>query len=177
MGFLETAGLLVAVAVVLIWAIRTNLEQREISRHLRTIFITEASDLIGKPEFPDRHALMLAGMSALPQGWATRFFVLTLFKQFLFSEKKKRSTGPNFEQVPHQLRKKYVLAMLAFALSDSYRCVFFGRIFRATNSWISEAVEEPKEDINAHATKVVIEQVSLASSRKSPMPEIAMAVA
>lgn len=175
MGFLGTAGLLVAVAVALIWIIRTNLEQREVSRQLRTIFIAEASDLIGKPEFPDRHAKMLAAMSGFPQGWSTRFIVLTLLKRMLVGEGKATSDGPSIEQVPHQLRKKYVLAMLAFALSDSYRCVLFGRIFRATNTWISSAIAEPKEDVNAHATKAVIDQVSLASARKATTPEMAIA--
>lgn len=175
MGFLGTAILLVAVAVALIWIVRTNLAHRQLSRNLRVIFINEASDLIGKPEFPDRHAKMLAGMAGIPQGWSTRFLVLTLFKRMLFGETNVGSKGPNIEQVPPQLRKKYVLAMLAFTLSDSYRCVFFGRIFRATNSWISAAIEEPKGDVDAHATKAVIEQVTLVSARKSAAPEFAIA--
>lgn len=177
MGTWGVAAILVAVAAALIWLVRTNLQQREISRRLRIVFIAEAGDLIGKPEFPDAHARMLASMASIPQGWATRFFVIALAKRLLFGESSAGTDGPRLEQVPSNLRRKYVLAMLAFVLSDSYRCVIFGRIFRATNSWIGAAVDEPKEDVNAHATKVVIEQVSRASARKVSAIDDAMALA
>lgn len=166
MGFLVTAAILVAVSVVLVLLVRKNLEHRQKSRKLRELFVSEASDLVAKPEFPAVHAEFLIGMASIPQGWATRFYVTTLGKRLLSRKGNSRGTAPNIEQVPKQLRKKYVVAILAFALSDSYRCVIFGRIFRATHSWLGEALREPKPDVDAHATRAVIEQVSNASAHK-----------
>lgn len=177
MEFWGTAIILVAVAAGLVALIRKNLEQRDLSRRLRTIFISEANDLVGKPEFPSAHAQMLVSMAGFPEGWVTRFFVANLVRRLLIGRSDRVTSGPKMEQVPFNLRKKYVLAMLSFALSDSYRSVIFGHIFRATNSWLTEAIKEPKGDISAHATQTVIEQVSQASVKRSTHKESEMAAA
>lgn len=162
MGFVGTAAVLVVVSAGLVFVIRKNLEQREIARRLREIFIQEATDLVAKPELPDKHARQLVNMASIPQGWITRLFVLRFVKHLFFgpSERTRRPDAPRLEDVPSALRKKYVLAILAFTLSDSYRCVIFGHVFRATNDWLGDAVKEPKSDVDAHATRNVIDQVS-----------------
>ncbi|HCJ20252.1 MAG TPA: hypothetical protein DHV64_01685 [Erythrobacter sp.] len=177
MGFWSTAAVLVAVSVALVALVRKNLEQRELARKLRDVFIAEANDLVAKPEFPDEHAKLFINMASIPQGWATRFYVATLAKRLFFGRRERASAAPKFDSVPQSLRKKYVLAMLAFALSDSYRCVVFGHIFRATNSWLGEAVKEPKRDVNAHATRIVIDQVSQASARRQTQTHAELAAA
>lgn len=161
MSFAITAAVLVAGSAGLVLLARKNLEHRELARRLRDIFLSEANDLVSKAEFPDAHARQLVDMAALPEGWVTRFFVVRLAKRMFFGRNsRRRSDTPRMEQVPPALRRKYVLAMLAFALSDSYRCVIFGHIFRAANGWLDAAVREPKRDVDAHATQEVIEQVS-----------------
>lgn len=168
MNFLNIAIILTLASVALVLLIRKNLEHRTASRKLRAIFISEANDLVGKPEFPEDIARMLVGMSALPGGWATRFFVLSMIKNlFWVSKNTTDKDALKIDQIPKQLQKKFVLAMLAFALSDSYRCVIFGRIFRTTNNWLTDAIKEPKVDIYAHATRDVIGQVFQMQSRKS----------
>lgn len=168
MNFLNIAIILIVVSVALVALIRKNLEQRIVSRKLRSIFINEAYDLIAKPEFPEAHAKMLVGMSAMPGGWITRVMVMLMIRNLFWSSSKvKKHDGPKIEQVPKSLQKKFVLAMLAFSLSDSYRCVIFGRIYRTTNNWLTDAIEEPKGDVYAHATSNVIGQVVEMQSRKA----------
>ena len=176
MNVFVTAITLIAIALGLVFLVRTNLENRAAARKLREVFIAQAHDLVAKPEFPDAHAKLLIGMASIPQGWATRYFVTRLAGELLWAGKRTNNGDlPKLEQVPQQLQKKFVLAMLAFTLSDSYRCVIFGRIFRATNSWLHDAVQEPKPDVNAHATRNVIVQVAQMSNRKvDHHPEMAM---
>ena len=166
MSFLSAAMVLIAVSIALVVMIRKNLSQRETARKFRTIFIAQANDLVAKPDFPEKHARMLTEMSAIPQGWITRYFVASLAKNLFFGSSKKKIDAPSLDQVPDQYLNKYVLALLSLALSDSYRCVILGRIFRITNSWIGEAIEEPKPDVRAHATRIVIEQVVQYGERK-----------
>jgi hypothetical protein len=166
MAFLYTTVVLTVVSVGLILMIRKDLRQREIARKLRTTFIAQADDLVAKPDFPDKHARMLTEMAAIPQGWITRYFVIILVKNLFWSSPKDTIDAPSLDQVPEQYLKKYVIALLALALSDSYRSVIFGRIFRTTNSWIVAAIEEPKSDVRAHATRIVIEQVAQYGGRK-----------
>lgn len=168
MGFVGNAAVLLLVSAGLVTMIRKNLAQRELSRKLREIFIQEASDLVAKADFPAAHARLFIGMSSLPEGWATRLHVSYLFAELIgISKKRSRADAPSVEQVPAHLRKKFVVAMLAFALSDSYRAVIFGHIFRATNRWITDAVREPQTDVEAHATRNVIEKVVQVQARKS----------
>jgi hypothetical protein len=168
MSFVGTATALVAVSAGLVFVIRKNLEQRALARKLREIFIQEANDLVAKAEFPEAHARLLINMASIPQGWMTRFLVAALAKELFFGKSaRKRRDAPSLEQVPPNLRKKFVLAILAFTLSDSYRCVIFGHVMRATNNWLGDAVREPKADVNAHATRNVIEQVAQIPSRQA----------
>jgi len=167
MSFLTAAVVLTAIAAALVLLIRKNLEQRDTARKLRAIFIAEANDLVAKPDFPAKHARMLTEMSAVPQGWITRYFVFKLTKELFGGKANVRVEAPSINQVPDQYLQKYVLAILALALSDSYRCVIFGRIFRTTNQWIVDAIEEPKPDVRAHATRIVVEQVAQYGERKA----------
>lgn len=161
MSVLGTAIVLIGVSAGLVSLIRTNLNQRQHARKLRAIYIAEANDLVGKPDFPDAHARLLVDMATLPPGWVTRYFVFRLVKDLFRAPKKaRRRDAANLGQIPVHLQKKFVLATLAFALSDSYRCALLGRIFRASNNWIVDAVREPKPDVNAHATQIVIERVA-----------------
>ena len=176
MGYAGLAAVLIAVSAGVVFLIRKNLAQRERARALRTMFIEQANDLVAKPEFPDAHARMLIDMSSLPEGWATRLFVARLAKHLFFGQsgRTRAVAAPKLDQVPHGLRRKYVLAILAFALSDSYRCVIFGHIFRATNSWLNDAVKEPKSDVDAQATRNVIDQVAqMPTHRKVRQRELA----
>lgn len=172
MGFVGIAAVLLLVSVGLVAIIRKNLAQRELSRKLRATFIQEANDLVSKSDFPAAHARLLISMSSLPEGWATRLYVTYLATQLLgFSKSRPRAGAPKIDQVPPHLRKKFVVAMLAFALSDSYRAVIFGHIFRSTNSWITDALSEPKADVEAHATRNVIERVVQVQALKSARHE------
>ncbi len=162
MGFYAAAALtVILVSVGLVLLIRRNLRQRVLARRLRALFLSTAEDLIGKPEFPDRHARQLFEFSAIPGGWLTRYAVFVLLRQILTGKGPRRlhKDAPTFEQVPPQLRAKYVTAVLAFALSDSYRCAILGRIWRGANAWIMDAVNDVQPDVNAHATRSVVDQV------------------
>src|SRR3546814_1468561 len=135
MSFVGTATVLIGVSVGFVLLVRKILDHRERARALRAIFISEANDLVGKPEFPDSHARLLIGMAAIPPGWATRYFVFRLVRDLFWARKKSSARNlPRLEQVPTNLQRKFVLAMFAFALSDSYRCVIFGRVFRTSRS-------------------------------------------
>lgn len=163
MGFYAIASLVVlSVWLGLVLLIRRNLRQREKARRYRTVFVSVAEDLISKPEFPDRHAKNLAEMSAFPEGWITRFMVIILLKEMLVGKSRRRRGPPKFnvEDVPQNLRVKYVVAIFAFALGDSYRCAILGRMWRAANPWVGEAIDSPKVDVNAHATTRMVDQVS-----------------
>lgn len=167
MSFINIAVVMAAGFFALVLLIRKNLQQRETSRKLRQIFIAEAEDLVGKPDFPQRYAEMLVDAADIPQGWLTRFFVFKLVKELFWGRTNRgKEYNLKIEEIPTSLQRKYVLAILALALSDSYRCVIFGRVFRATNSWIGDAVREPKPDVNAHATRDVIQQVAQMQLRK-----------
>jgi hypothetical protein len=148
--------------------IRRNLRQRPKARELRTLFITTLNDLVGKPDFPDAHARQLVQMAALPQGWLTRFMVFQLVKSAVFGERNRRKTPAlSFEHVPHHLRALYVTAIFAFLWSDTYRCALFGRVVRSLNSWIMDAIQEVKPDVNAHATRSVVNLVNQVQAPKA----------
>lgn len=169
MGFYISAAIIaVAVSSGLVFVIRRNLADREKSRHLRAIFVAAAGDLVGKPELPDAHARQLVMLANIPEGWLTRFMVLVLLKRMLVGAGQRRTQGiPIFDQVPANLRPQYVTALLSFALSDSYRCAIFGQIWRAAYGWVGDAVKEIKPDVNAHATRTVVEQMSSMPSRRA----------
>lgn len=163
MSFYTTASIVTGlVSIGLVLLVRRNLRQRAIARRLRKVFISLAEDLVSKPEFPEAHARQLVEFSAIPSGWLTRFAVFVLLKQIFTGSgvRSKTRDKPKVEQVPENLRAKYVMAILAFALSDSYRCAILGRVWRGANPWIIEAVRNVKPDVNAHATRSVVEQVA-----------------
>lgn len=164
MGFWGTAILLIALATAVIMIVRTSLNNRALSRDLRAIFICQVEKMIVDPRLPEGHARLLLAMVDLPECLTTRNYVLSLFGRIIVSETPRPAISPRIEELPVQLRKQYVLAMLSFALADSYRCVVLGRIFRAANNWVLAAVEKPKPDVNAHATKVIVQNVTYAST-------------
>lgn len=161
MSFYITCSLIVAVvSTCLILLIRRNLRQRGLAREFRAIFIAEANDLIGKPEFPDEHARHLIEFAAIPQGWITRYMVMVLIRgMFTGHSVKPRSNSLKLDQVPHNLRAKYVMAILALGLSDSYRCALLGRIWRGAYGWVPQAVKQVKPDVEAHATRLMVGQM------------------
>lgn len=165
------------VILALVWAglvllVRRNLRQRQRARDLRAQFIALADELVGRPGFPDAHAQQLVRMASLPQGWLTRFMVVVLLKQMLFGRGVSSRRGlPKIGQVPKALREKYVVAMLSFVLSDSYRCAILGRVVRGTYSWIGEALNEVAPDVNAHATRKVVEQISSVKAPRGAQSE------
>ena len=148
----STVAIFISLALVLL--LRRNLRQRTLARKLRAIFIATVDDLVGKPELPDAHSRQLAEFAAIPEGWITRYAVFAFLKAIVTGRRTFGVSGaPRLEQVPHNLRPKYVTAILALALSDSYRCALLGRIWRGAYGWVGEAVKEVKPDLNAHATR------------------------
>jgi len=162
MSFLATTAILLLIWVSVVGLVRRNLRQRDDARKFRAIFETEASDLIGKAEFPDAHARQLLVMSKIPGGWLTRFMLFAILKQTILGRPVRRAAGPQIDQVPRQLQAKYVIALLAFILSDSYRCALFGRVIRGIYPWLRQALAEVKPDIHAHATRSVADQIGQA---------------
>ncbi|GGZ02581.1 hypothetical protein GCM10011614_17070 [Novosphingobium colocasiae] len=63
-------------------------------------------------------------------------------------------------RIPVQYRARYVTAIFAFLLSDTYRCALFGRVVRSAIPWLKAAIQEVKPDVNAHATQTIVERVS-----------------
>lgn len=159
MKFIILTFVVVAGTMLATWALHRNLERREHSRRLRAQFFSLADDLVGKPELPLAHAGMLVAMSAIPAGWLTRFMVGRFFYELAAGNSDVKSPL-SIEHVPVNLRAKYVLALLSFVMSDSYRCAFAGPVFRRANSWIGKAILEIKPDVNAHATQVVTSQMA-----------------
>lgn len=155
---LGATGFAITMAILLI---RRNLGQRARARHFRQIFVTAADDLIGKAELPDAHARQLLLLVGAPLGIGTRIMVLlTLFRALTGKRVLADSKGDSsLERVPQQLLEKYVRAILAFIISDSYHSAFFGPIFRAGNGWIFDAIREVKPDVRAHATKHIVASV------------------
>jgi len=160
-NFVGTSLILVLVSVGLVLLVRRNLRQRELARKLRDIFVSAAEDLVGKADLPDAHARQLMMSAAIPGGWITRYMVYMLFRQIVFGTNASQGSNKlSITKVPPQLRAKYVTALLALVLSDSYRCAILGRIWRGANNWIFDAIKEVKPDVDAHATKFVVEQVT-----------------
>ncbi len=179
-SFVTTSLILIAVAVGLVLLVRRNLNQRALSRKFREIFITAASDLVSKHDFPDAHAKHLVTMAAVPQGWLTRVMVLLMFRDMIWgrSGQRKPSSGPKLEQVPPHLRALYIRAIFSFLIGDSFRCALFGRVVRSTHRWLFDAIAEVKHDVNAHATREIVEQVAQVGvpRRFAPEPELLCAV-
>lgn len=168
MDFLATVIVLVGVWAGLVAVVRRNLQQREVARRLRARFIAIANDLVSKAEFPDAHARQLVELSRVPGGWLTRFMVCA-FVMRIFGRPLRRGSGPTIEGVPVHLRAKYVEALLAFTLGDTYRCALLGRIVRGVYSWMADALNEIKPDVNAHATRVVVEQIGQVRKKAIPI--------
>ena len=168
MGFFLSAAIIIAASACIVMLVRRSLGDRETARKLRAAFISIANDLVGKPEFPDAHARQLVTLASVPEGWLTRYMVMVLFKEMLTGSKtgKRSAQSPRLEQLPDTLRAKYVTALLAYALSDSYRSALCGRIWRGAYSWIPDAVQEVKPDVNAHATRNVVEQMGYIPASK-----------
>lgn len=154
---------LILIAAGLVLLIRRNLRQRPKARALRARFVAIADDLVGKPDFPDAAARQLVILTSFPEGWLTRFLVLMIFREMLFGNRSRRRPRPasaiSFDQIPAALRPKYVMAIIAFILSDSHRCALFGHVLRAVLPWLVDTIQEVKPDVNAHATRRVVEQV------------------
>lgn len=155
------SAIVIIVSIGLVLLVRRNLRQRTTARRFRAIFISAAEDLVSKPDFPAEHAKQLADAAAIPQGWITRFMVVSLLKEMFLG---KSSNDPlrtlSFEKVPKHLRTKYVVAIFSLALGDSYRCALLGRLWRGANLWVLQGVKEPKVDVDAHATRRMVEQVN-----------------
>jgi hypothetical protein len=159
--------IVVFVSACTVLVVRHALAQRAEARRYRAIFITAASDLIGKPEFPDEHAKQLTVYASIWAGWLTRALVLSTFWRIISGRALTRTrTGYDMNNIPEHLRPKFAVAVLALAVGDSYRSAFFGPIWRGTNSWVVDAVREIRPDVNAHATKQVIRQVSQSHAPK-----------
>lgn len=153
------AVLIISAGLVLL--IRRNLRQREAARRWRNTFMSLASDLVSKPEFPEAQAKQLTMLAVIPGGWLTRYMVAVLFRRMITGHEPKSSASKiELEQIPVALRTKYVAAIFAVAISDSYRCALLGRIWRGAYSWTFEAAGNAKPDVTAHATRSVISQVS-----------------
>lgn len=179
-SFVTISLILIAVAVGLVLLVRRNLKQRALARKFREIFITTASDLVGKHDFPDAHAQQLVTMASVPQGWLTRVMVFVMIRDLIWgrSGKPRSSKGPKLEQVPPHLRALYITAIFSMLIGDSFRCALFGRVVRSTHRWLFDALAEVKPDVNAHATKEVVEQVAQVRvpRRFVPDPELVCAV-
>jgi hypothetical protein len=170
------AFLAVGSLVGLTLLIRRTLRQRPEARKFRSIFISVAEDLIGKPEFPEAHARHLIVMSSSREGWLTRFMVAAMLKEIITGQPLRRSADAlSLDLVPANLRAKYAVAILTFAMSDSYHCAIFGRIWRGANSWISEAITDVKPDVDAHATRSVVARVNHAHPPRHSHPTGALA--
>ncbi len=176
-SFVTTSLILIAVAVGLVLLVRRNLKQRELARKFRAIFIATANDLVGKHDFPDAHAKQLVAMASIPQGWLTRFIVFVTFRDMIWgrSGTRKPNNAPKLEQVPPNLRALYITAIFSLLISDSFRCALFGRVVRSTHRWLFDAVAEVKPDVNAHATKEVVEQIGQVRLPQRFVPEPALA--
>ena len=159
MSFVLEAVVVVAVTAGLVASVRRNLRHRPKARKLRNLYVSIADDLVGKPEFPDAHARLLAEVSAIPEGWLTRAMVFILLKEMIFGKGKKSPPRFRLDDVPPELQVKFATAVLALVLSDSYRCAVLGRLWRGANLWVIDAVKEPRPDANAHSTRRVVEQV------------------
>ncbi|MFL6726826.1 MAG: hypothetical protein ACJ8FS_09975 [Sphingomicrobium sp.] len=161
MGFYAEASLVVIiVSVGLVLLIRRNLRQRPMARRFRASFIRLADELVGNPDFPEPHAKQLVTIAKFPEGWLTRVMVALLLRQIVLGKAKKTADKTPIEKVPEHLRATYVAALFALAIGDSYRCALLGRIWRGANAWILDAVKEPDPDVNGHAARRVIQQVS-----------------
>ena len=171
--FVSTGLILTLTAVGLVLLVRRNLKQRELARKFRQIFIATANDLVGKHDFPDTHAKQLVEIAAIPEGWLTRFIVFTTFRDMIWgrSGKRKPSDGPKLDQVPAHLRALYITAIFSLLISDSFRCALIGRVVRSTHRWLFDALQEVKPDVNAHATKEVVEQVGQVRIPRRFVPE------
>ena len=166
-SFVMTSIILTLAFAGVVLMIRRNLRQRENARKLRDLFISTANDLVGKPEFPEAHARQLVEMASLPQGWLTRFMMFRFVSNAMFGEKpRSKASATSLEHVPHNLRALYITAIFAFLLSDSYRCALLGRVVRSMNSWLFDALEEARPDVNAHATRAVVNLVNQAHGPK-----------
>lgn len=178
MGYMTVYATFICVAVFTVWLLRRNLAQRAYARHLRAIFFAEANDLVGKQELPDAHARHLVAMASLHHGSLTRFMVFSLFLRIFTGKVAGQGRSElRVDRVPTQLRGKYVLAYLAFVWGDSYQCALYGPFFRGTNSWIRDAIDEVKPDVNAHATRNVVEQVTRYPTRELESSALGLACA
>lgn len=166
MNHLALASLtVVVISAVLIGLIRRNLRQRPRARELRAIFIAMADDLVSKPELPDAYAKQLAELAAVPGGWITRLMLMMSAKRVFTGTGLETEADLPLSGVPDQLRPKYVVAVLALTLSDTYRCAILGRIWRGTNAWVVDLFNESKRpdvksDVNAHATRQMVGQIT-----------------
>jgi hypothetical protein len=151
-------GLLLAAWAFMIFCMRETLRLRPRARLYRAKFIEAANDLVGKAEFPHGHAEHLLMLASFRPGWVTRGMVLMLAKRAILGGRDRKG-ALKFESIPESLRARYVTAILAFALADSYHSAAFGRVFRTINSWMIDGVRDVKPDVGAHATRRVIEQV------------------
>lgn len=169
--FLEASLVVIVVSTFLVQLVRRNLRQRPMARRYREMYVRFANELVGDTRFPDAHAKQLVGVTKLPEGWLTRFMVAKLLHEMILG-KDSKPKGPPFDEVPPELRAKYIAALLALAIADSYRCALLGRVWRGANLWVLDAVEQPKPDVNAHATRRVIEQVSSVRPRHARLAHL-----
>lgn len=175
-----TTTVLVAVLVfgvlVPILTIRRSLRQRPQARYYRDIFDMAAKELVSRPDLPAPHAEMLIAISSIPGGWIVRFMVFSVVRQ-MFTGVRPSTDAAFANKLPNELKDRYVEAMLSRVVSDSYHSAFFGTFWRATNSWVFDAIRAVRQDVNAHATTAVIRQVVQSPARRfAQAPRIAASV-
>lgn len=161
MTFFVLLVLLIGAYLLIDSFVRRAIRQRPLARHYRAIFIARADDLVGKPEFPSEHAHFLVYISRCSGGVLTGYMTRELVRRmFTGGSRTNSKINLSVERVPSALRQRYVEALLAFILSDSYFSVFYGPIYRAANPWIKYALKEVKPDVDAHATRAVVDELA-----------------